>query len=108
MYGDHITWEDIVARYADHPADVITVPITKKTGIWFHVFTKNGSVYISGARHHQESSKLSWPVRLQSEKFEEMLHIYLRRKNGVPVSQEATAATRQQVYWYGIFADMGI
>ena len=108
MYRNSITWEKIVAEYANNPRDVITVPITNKKGIWFYVHTKNGTVYISGAKCHSNSSKISWPIRLQSDKFEDMLQIYLRRKNGVPVSQEATATTRQQVYWYGIFADMGI
>ena len=108
MNRNDITWEHIVAEYAQNPRDVVTVPLTNKRGIWFYVHTENGSVYISGAEHHTESSKISWPMKLQKDKFEAMLQIYLRRKNGVPVSKEATAATRQQVYWYGIFADLGI
>lgn len=107
MCWSNISWEKIVAEYANNPRDVITVPITKKKGIWFYVHTKNGSVYISRAKYHSDSSKIGWPIKLQSEKFEAMFRIYLLRKNGVPVSQEATATTRQQVYWYGIFADMG-
>ena len=108
MNQNSITWDNIVAEYTNNPRDVITVPITNKKGIWFYVHAENGSVYVSAAEHHMESSKISGPIKIQKEKFEDMLQIYLRRKNGVPVSQEATATTRQQVYWYGIFADMGI
>ena len=37
-----------------------------------------------------------------------MLDIYHRRNAGEKVSREATAVTINQVYWYGVFAEMKI
>ena len=47
-------------------------------------------------------------IPLEKYKFDMMLSIYNRRKSGEQVSQDAGAITHNQVYWYGIFADMGI
>ena len=37
----------------------------------------------------------------------EIFKLYLRRKQGESVSREATALTVNQVYWYGIFSELG-
>ena len=108
MFGKRkITWEDIVASYANNPRDVKTVPF-RKNGIWFYVYVENGSVYIENAKKHADSSKLKYRRKLEENKLDAILSIYHRRNNGESVTQEAVDITYNQVYWYGIFADMGI
>ena len=102
-----ISWEKIVMEYTKNPRDVITIPKNQK-GIWFYVHTENGEVYITDAEYHVDSSRLHNPVKLNKDEFEAMLKIYHRRKNGEKISQEAKKITFHQVYWYGIFADMGV
>ena len=104
-----ISWTKIVEEYTLNPRDVITIPTMKnKDGIWFYVHVEEGNVYITDAEFHSESSRVNKPIKLQEKQFEDMLSLYLRRKNGESVSQEATDKSFQHVYWYGIFADMGI
>ena len=102
-----ITWNDLVTSYRANPRDIKTVP-KKGSGRWFYVYVVKENIYIESARSHSVSSNITVRRTLESHKVGEMLSLYLRRKNGDSVSQEATATTQNQVYWYGIFADMGI
>ncbi len=102
-------WKEIVESFTSNPRDVKSIPITKRTPVWFYVYMENGRLYVEGAKDHIPSSNIS-TRRLLSPKnnmVETMFDIYQRRKSGEPVSAEATAATVNQIYWYGIFADMG-
>lgn len=104
-----ISWANIVEEYTNNPRDVITIPTDDaRDGIWFYVHTEKGNVYITDAEFHTESSRVSNPIKLQEKHFEDMLSLYRRRKNGESISQEAKNVSFQQVYWYGIFADLGI
>ena len=102
-------WRETLESYTANPRDVRTQPLTKRTALWFHVYVEDGKLYVDRAKSNEPSSNLSKRRMLASgfEKFEIMLDIYLRRKHGEEVSQEATAITVNQVYWYGILADMG-
>ena len=109
MYTDkEISWANIVESYASNPRDVQTVPVTNKKPIWFFVHVENENIYITDAEYHKDSSKVCNPIKLQKNKLDNMLELYLKRKNGKEVSKEATSTSFQQVYWYGILADMGI
>ena len=57
---------------------------------------------------HNNISKISSPRRLNPEEAEEMLDLYHRRCKGERVSQLAQEITVNQVYWYGIFAELGL
>ena len=108
MFGiKKTTWEEMVSSYSKNPRDVITVPKNQK-GIWFYVHTENGEVFITDAEYHAESSRVRKPIKLKKDEFEAILKIYKRKKRGEAVYQEGKKITYQQVYWYGIFADMGI
>ena len=39
---------------------------------------------------------------------EEIYELYIQRKQGHSVSNQAANVTMNQVYWYGIFSDMGL
>ena len=100
-------WRAIIDSYTSSPRDVQTVPL-KGIGIWFYVFTKNGEVYVSNARHHTDSSKIQGARLLDKNNCDAVFALYQRRKAGEPVSQEAAATTQNQVYWYGIFHDLNL
>ena len=103
-------WKEIVESFTSNPRDVKSIPITKRTPVWFYVYMENGRLYVDRAKEHIPSSNLSKRRMLSSgaEKCSIMYDIYRRRKCGEPVSAEATATTVNQVYWYGIFADLGL
>ena len=101
-------YDQVVQSFQEKPRDVHTIPLNAhKTPLWFHVFAKDGILYVTSAKSHLPSSNISGHRSLPPEQFETMLDIYHRRQKGERVSQEATEATRCQVYWYGVFADMG-
>ena len=102
-----LTWENVVAEYEKNPRDVKTIPFNQN-GLWFYVHVEDGDVYVTDAEHHSESSRLNKPIKLKKDEFDEILAIYFRRKKGEKISQEAKKITYHQVYWYGIFADMGM
>lgn len=100
-------WDNMISSYANNPRDVITVPLNG-SGIWFYVYVASGCIYVESAKKHTNSSMIRNRRMLEQEKAEAMLSLYYRRKRGEAVSREATATTQNQVYWYGIFADMGL
>ena len=102
-------WEEILKSYTTNPRDVHTQPLAKRTALWFYVYVEDGKLCVDRAKNNEPSSNLSKRRMLASE-FEKcaiMYDIYQRRKRGEEVSHEATAITVNQVYWYGVFADMG-
>ena len=100
-----IVWETMVRSFANNPRDVQTVPLSGG-GIWFFVYAEYGNIYVESGRNHTNSSIIRNRRRLEKEKTEKMLSIYHRRSRGEAVAQEAKATTQNQVYWYGIFADL--
>ena len=102
-----ITWNEMISSYITHPRDVKTVPLNG-TGRWFYVYVEDGNIYVENAQYHSFSSRINGRRALEKDKMEDILSLYFRRKKGESISQEATDATKNQVYWYGIFADMCI
>ena len=102
-------WKEIIESFTSNPRDVKSIPITKRTPVWFYVYVEDGKLYVEGAKDHIPSSNISFKRILtdDNDMCETMFNIYQRRKNGEAVSKEATATTVNQIYWYGIFADMG-
>ena len=108
MFADKKIWEEMILSYKNNPRDVKTVPL-KKEGIWFYVYVENDNIYVESARNHlTNSSNIKNRRKMEKEKVNTMLSIYHRRKKGESVAYEATKSTQNQVYWYGIFADMCI
>ncbi len=107
FFKKKFSWDTIVKEYSKNPRDVKTVPL-KTDGRWFFVSVQDRDVYITNAKNHSVSSKISQPRKLDKENFNTMLSLYNKRKKGEPVSKTAANTTQNQVYWYGIFADMGI
>ena len=101
-------YEKMLRKYGENPRCVCTVPTTAKAPVWFYVFEKDGKVCVKNAEGHENSSHMIGVRVLEPSESKKMLDIYGRRKRGENVSKEATATTRNQVYWYGIFADMGL
>lgn len=100
-------WNDIVMALKNTPRDIQTVPL-RGLGKWFYVYSDGKSVYIENSKSHVPSCQISHTRRLEEDKFEKMLDLYSRRCKGEAVSQEASAVTMNQVYWYGIFSALNI
>ncbi len=109
MFGNKkTTWEEMVSSYINNPRDVKTIPLHKE-GVWFYVYVENNNIYVESARNHlTNSSVIRNRRKIENEKADIMLSFYYRRKKGEAVAKEATKITYNQVYWYGIFADMCI
>ena len=101
-------YEKMLREYGENPRCVCTVPTTAKAPVWFYVFEEDGKVCVKNAEGHENSSHMIGVRVLEPSESKKMLDIYGRRKRGENVSKEAGKATVNQVYWYGIFADMGL
>lgn len=53
-------YEQITQSFQENPRDVHTVPLNAhKTPLWFHVFAKDGILYVTSAKNHLPSSNIS-------------------------------------------------
>lgn len=98
---------EILKSFSDNPRDVHTCPMRSSTPKWFFVSTQSGRIVISESKAHMNSSRLKTNRILNSSELSEIFNLYLRRKRGESVSKEATDLTVNQVYWYGIFSELG-
>lgn len=99
-------WEKIVEEFSKNPRDLQTQPTTNVTPLWFYVQVIDGDLYVGKAKSHEKSCSIQGLRRINPSELEKILDIYHRRNAGEKVSREATATTKNQVYWYGIFAEM--
>jgi hypothetical protein len=100
-------WQKIVNDLRNNPRDLITRPMTNRSGVWFYAEVIGKEISIGRARNHayELSSKLSSDYFIGREEFERVYPIYLRRKAGEKVAKEAANATFKQVYIYAIIGD---
>jgi len=103
-----MTYKEMITSYTQNPRDVHTIPMMDKPQIWFRVYVENWTVYVDRAQNHTPSSRMKNCQKLKEDELESMLEIYNKRKRGISVSQEAKEVTWCQVYWYGIFSDLGL
>ena len=101
-------WIDILNEFSKNPRDVHTVPTQKREPVWFHVFCRNTNLYIESAHEKIPASEIAGVRMINKDEYGDMLKLYHRRCNGEKVSQEAQDRTMNQVYWYGIFAEMNM
>jgi hypothetical protein len=106
--GDDETEEDLVSSFRTAPRDVHTVPTDGREPVWFYTYVQRGALYVESGRDHSPKSRISGRHRINEAEYQVMLNLYHRRKRGEAVSREASEATLCQVYWYGIFADLGL
>ena len=60
-------YQELVREFLIEPRDVCTVPVQRdRTGIWFHVFSENGAVYVRSAEYKTPSSRI-WGKRILRE-----------------------------------------
>lgn len=103
-----ISYQDLVNRYINNPRDIQTKPIINRMGKWFYVYVENDKIIVDAAREHDPKCTISKPRVLFEKELDEIYKLYVQRKQGDSVSNKAMSATRNQVYWYGIFSDMGL
>lgn len=105
---NNLIWERIIESFINAPRDVITVPTNKSSGKWFYVSIQDGNVCIQSGREHANPSVIMGTRKLNRLELTDMLDLYNRRKNGECISKEASDKTVNQVYWYGIFNELGL
>ena len=103
-----MTYKEIANEFTANPRDVHTVPLDGRAPIWFYVHAEGGIVYATPAETHKPSSRMKSPIPVKESEFEKMLELYHRRLDGERVFKEAWRLSRAQVYWYGIFNDLGV
>ena len=103
-----VNYDDLVNSLSSNPRDIVTVPMNNRKGKWFYAFAENGTVFVTVSKEHEPKCSIKMPRPLKKEECGELYELYLIRKKGEHISGEAIAATRNQVYWYGIFSDMGL
>ena len=102
-----MTYMDLVNSFRANPREIPTAPINGSAPKWFYVYENQGSVFVSSGRDHVYACHVNPDRRLNRAEFSDMLNIYLRRKAGAAVSQEAKARSINQSYWFGVFKAMG-
>jgi len=100
-------WNEIINEFTENPRDVQTRPTGNRMPLWFYVSGENGSIHINSGRTHVNKSNIRATRTLKKEELLGIFALYQRRKLGENVSYEATCTTQNQVYWYGIFAELG-
>lgn len=103
-----ISYLDVVNSFMNNPRDIRTKPVTNRSGKWFYAYVENGKIVVDIAKEHTPKCSISKPRILLEKEIEDIYDLYIKRKQGHAVSKQATDVTRNQVYWYGIFSDMGI
>ena len=95
-------YERILNNIKQNPQEIHTIPL-RGGGVWFSVFVKNERIFVSPATEHTPASKVLPNTPINKIDLERMFPLYVRRKNGEQVSQEAQRASRVIVYCYAIF-----
>ena len=103
-----INYLDIIRSYINNPRDVSTKPTTNRTGKWFCVYVENGKIVVDAAKEKTPKCSINVPRVLLEKEMDAIYSLYVQRKQGHSVSKQAAEVTRNQVYWYGIFNDMGL
>ena len=103
-------WQKIMTEFSENPHDVRTMPTNRRASKWFHVYVEKNSLYVEKSHNTKEedSCQISQRRFLRPSELEDMWVYYLRRRDGENIFREATERCRNQVYWYGIFADLGL
>ena len=103
-----ISYVDLINSFRNHPRDIVTRPITNRDGKWFYVYTEKEHVVVTIAKENEPKCSISKPRILTENECENMFNLYMMRKQGKKISKVATQASLNQVYWYGIFSDLGL
>lgn len=101
-----VLWKKLLANIKASPRDFHTHPKrSSKEPLWFYAETDGNVIYITNAKNHSPSCSISQERRLNFEEFKRIYPIYLKRESGARISQEATSASYNQVYWFSLLYD---
>lgn len=103
-----INYIDLVNSLSNNPRDISTKPITNRVGKWFYAYAEDGKVMVDVAKEHMPKCSISKPRVLFEKEMNDIYELYHLRKQGHSVSKQAADVTMNQVYWYGLFDDMGL
>ena len=96
-------YECILRNIQQNPQEIHTIRLNSDDGLWFSVFVENEQIFVSPATEHTPASDVFPNTPISKIDLEQMFPLYVRRKNGEPVSQEALQVSHVIVYCYAIF-----
>lgn len=99
-------WNKIINELLPGARFFPTTPMSRKESVWFSASTDGVYVFIDNAVGHLHSCNIKSTRTLTKNEFTRIIPIYYRRKNGERISQEATIATRNQVYFYSLIKNV--
>ena len=85
-------YECILRNIQRNPQEIHTIRLNSDDGLWFSVFVENERIFVSPAKEHTPASKAQPHKLITTTALERMFPLYVRRKNGEQVSQEALQA----------------
>lgn len=95
-------WNTILSKLMKGTKEFPTTPKTNKKPVWFLAKTDGKNIFVDAAKHSQPPCKLTMERRLTYDEFKKIYPIYIKREKGENVSEEATNASRNQVYWFSL------
>lgn len=98
-------WNRIIERAKTNSFEVHTVPLNKKTPLWFQISTDGNSIIVNPARDNEPSSTFKMPRIIKLREFKRIFPYYDLRLKGTSVSQETANQSVNTVYIYGLIAD---
>lgn len=95
----------LVMKLEKSPGDFCTVPLTKKDGVWFYAYAKDGNIYIGPSKNKFPTSTVK-PCMLKQKEFNDIYRLFLQRREGKSGYEDAKKVTHCQVYWYGLINEL--
>ena len=95
-------WNQILYNIRRNPRDLPTRCINNKQPIYFYTYSDYDNIKVKNANVETPSASIKTERTLTFTEFEKIYPIYIKREQGKRVSKEATAVTRNQVYWFSI------
>lgn len=97
-----LNWDILYNNFKDHPRNIHTHPIGHDVPKWFYAYSDGSAICIENSKGKQESCSIKGRRKLEHDKFDVVYELYLRRERGDKVSLEASRATQNASYWFGV------
>ncbi len=99
------TWNNIITRLKEVPADVSTVPSNNKVPLWFYAYVENEALYVQNSITHSPSTNMSERRKVSKVDFETVHAYYHRWANGERyLRQEVRKLSRNTAYIFALIA----
>lgn len=95
-------WNAILSKLMDGSKEFPTTPKINRKPVWFSAKTDGKNIFVDAAKNNQPQCNLTMERRLTYDEFKKIYPIYIEREKGENVSEEASNASMNQVYWFSL------